>query len=128
MPRYRLLRGMHTQGEDPETGQPIVFKAGSVVESDIDLELRFGSEKFQAVDRASTMDNSSLVEELEALRLQNAALQKRLEEAGGDDWYDLQSMSTKELLQYAKENGIDVGGASSKKDIITAIEQVQEAV
>jgi hypothetical protein len=120
MPRYQLLRGMHTQGEDPETGQPIVFKAGSVVESDIDLELRFGSEKFQAVDRASA--DGGLREELEDLRRQNAELKSKLAEAEGEGWEDdLSSMTLKELRKYAQDHGVSVEGLSTKDEIVEAV-------
>lgn len=48
MPRFRLLTGTYECNNDKD--EPVTFRPGDVIETDIDLATRFGAAKFQPLD------------------------------------------------------------------------------
>lgn len=49
MPRFRLLMG--TYQCDNDKGEPVTYRPGEVIDTDIDLTQRFGAAKFQPLDK-----------------------------------------------------------------------------
>jgi hypothetical protein len=99
----------------------------SIVVSPINLEERFGSEKFQNLDRLTpTPDNQPLLDKI-------AQLEKEIQELRGDDPQpadseeDFSLMSTKQLREYARNAGVDISGASTKDEIINVLESALAA-
>lgn len=134
--KFKLLRGNFYQLEvDPATKQQVKVKYSasdpqkSIVSSHDDLETKFGREKFQCLDRFLTgigAGDDALRQQLEDLRRENEALKAQISGStptpDGDDLEkNLQSMSVKELRKYAEQEGIDLGTASNKDEIVHTI-------
>jgi hypothetical protein len=101
--------------------------ARSILRSEIDLEARFGSEKFQNLDRlTATADNQALLDKLAALERENQELKTKLEDPVGDrpEEPGFEEMSSKQLREFARKEGIDVTTASSKEEIINILRSV----
>lgn len=147
--KFKLLRGKHRQTKTVG-GRPVKDEQGknvsetfdardpnkNIVESSIDLEMRFGSEKFQNVDRLTGVTDAS------ALREQLAKLQKENEELRAerakttrmdspevhDNKPNFDTMSLKELKAYAKANNIDLEGATGQEEIANILKFELDAV
>jgi hypothetical protein len=93
--RFRLLEGQHVQADKSKPilgsdGKPTgrferrTFKKNDVVESDIDLEARFGSSKFQTLEGASQAADDRIAQlEAELAKLKTEQAQKTAERSGG---------------------------------------------
>lgn len=108
----------------------------NIVDSPVDLELKFGYEKFQCLDRLAALGDSALRDQLAAKDAEIARLKAQLEGRSDDgppemprqdDGPNLQQMSVKELRKYAEREGIDLDTASTKEEIIFTIESELQA-
>lgn len=139
MARFRLMRGRHQQADVllDENGEPVLNEDGTVrkvsvtydsrdpnrniVESDIDLEKLFGSEKFQNLDRisAGNDDLRALKDKLERLERENKRLRAR---QGEERDVDLSKMTISELRDFAAKHNIELDPGMKKDEIINAIQ------
>ena len=87
--KFRLKRGHHEQGKGQERRR---YTKGDIVESDIDLAARFGSEKFQRIEESAASSSPAAT--------------------------DFKQMKIAELKDYAEEEGIDLGEAKTKQQIV----------
>lgn len=124
--KFRLLRGSHLQKEERDgVVEMVKYTAkdptANIVESSQDLEMLFGSEKFQSLERiiGGSEDTSALQRRIAELEAENAKLKGQ--PAPEDDEYELSKMTAKELRKYAEEMDIDLGTASSKEELINTI-------
>jgi len=153
MLKFKLLRGSHQQSVPTGAGCPPCEGTGKteggrycrpckglgkelrttthnsndetdIVENYIDLEARFGSEKFQNLTRmVPTPGNAAILAELDALKAEN----EKLRTGGGDpvkESLDLRSKSDAELLDLAAKFNppVDLFDVESRESIINAIE------
>ena len=93
--RFKLLVGQHIQNEPDGTEKK--YSAGEVIESNVDLEKRFG-DKFR--------------------RVYGTPEDERDEPTTGDD---LERMTVKELQALAAEEEVDLRGMTKKEDLIKAL-------
>lgn len=139
MARFRLMRGRHQQADVllDENGEPVLNEDGTVrkvsvtydsrdpnrniVESDIDLEKLFGSEKFQNLDRISAVNDDlrALKDKLERLERENKRLRAR---QGEERDVDLSKMTIAELRDFAAKHNIELDPGMKKDEIINAIQ------
>ena len=119
MKKWRVMNGLHSEGGK-------TYAKGDVVESDKDLSV-FGPEKFQEVVEAIDQDS------VEALEAEQAKIAARLEELRAkkdaalvddlplesDDGLD--AMTVGELKKHAEAEGVPLGKAHTKAEIIGAI-------
>jgi len=133
------MRGRHQQADVllDENGEPVLNEDGTVrkvsvtydsrdpnrniVESDIDLEKLFGSEKFQNLDRisAGNDDLRALKDKLERLERENKRLRAR---QGEERDVDLSRMTISELRDFAAKHNIELDPGMKKDEIINAIQ------
>jgi hypothetical protein len=122
MSLFRLLRGQHAQGHypqgHPKVGNPIVYEAGDIVESDADLLFLNGKvgslgPKFEVVhdDRLHATDRVNLAKK--EMPVDPASPQ-------GDG---LDSFTLDELKQLAEDDEVDLGKAKTKEQVIKAIRE-----
>lgn len=90
--RFKLLQGRHTEG-----GKAEVVTKGQTFESDIELDRRFGSDKFQRLESGTVMEDEPPL----------------------DDGLD--NMSLEELRALAQEEGIDLTGLRTKAQVKDAL-------
>ena len=90
--KYRLLRGQHISGERDADGKKIVYKAGDVFESPIDLVARFNDPRMaeQKFERVFTED-------------------------------PLEVMTVAQLRELAEEEEIELPNNAKKQDILNVI-------
>lgn len=143
MTKYRLLRGVH-QGPGPnkEDGSKtsITYVASdpscNIVESDVDLELKFGSEKFQNLDRMTgAVGDDSAKRRIAELEAENARLRAAVREADDvldevdedeDGELDYQKMTLPQLRKLAKSEGIELEPGLGKEEIINVMKSELE--
>lgn len=91
----------------------------NIIESKSDLELRFGNEKYQNIDRLldGADDNAALRSQLVALEEENRKLRQELNIDP-----DFEKMSAKELREYARKENIEVDDTMKKDELVHAIE------
>ena len=110
--RFKLLKGNHRVAglteANGQRGEGRTYRQGDTFESDIELDKKFGSEKFK--------------------RLKNKLAANDPEEDDDDDASDvdaqaqddgLDKMTDAELAQFAKEAGVDIKG--KKRDTIVKL-------
>lgn len=109
---FRLKIGHHSDGTKK-------YKQGSKVRSEIDLEKRFGKDKFERL-----FDEERREEERKA-RGETEPQEVSEEEPSTDtvqgDVATLQTMTVAELKQLAESEEIDLGTAKTKEQIIKVI-------
>ena len=162
MSRFKLLRGIHQQTEVCKEGgeclecangkrsdgkrcvrckgtgkkhTDVTYKAGSILESTLDLEVKFGADRFQNLDRITSEDSSGMkkkIDELEALvaelRAGKASSQSAVPEKTEDSVDNvlpegIETWEADALKTFAKEMGIDLGGANKKADMLKVIKK-----
>ena len=138
MGHYRLLKGKHTHNplELGSNNKPLarnadtrkVYEAGNIIESEGDLVEKFGTEKFERVDRRGRSYSEAEVPVQRQPRMNRADAEPepivRSDVAvleAGDEEVDLEAMKLDELRAFAAEEEIDLGTATRKDDIIKAI-------
>jgi hypothetical protein len=97
MAKYRIVQGSHVDENGTYSARD---KKKNIITTNIDLESRFGREKFVRIE-----DREVIVDEDE----------------DEDDADGLNSMTLAGLRKFAEEEEIDLGDANSKKKIIAAI-------
>lgn len=160
MSRFKLLRGVHQQTEvvagescpncengKRSDGKPCIsckstgikhvnatYKKGDVFESPIDLDVKYGDQKFLNLDRVASEDSSGMRKRISELEAEVASLRSGNVPTGAtgqpsEDPADLilpeniGEMEVDELKTFAKEMGIDLGTASKKSDILKVIKK-----
>ncbi len=101
--RFKLLKGNHTievRGTEPGVVTTQSYRQGEIFESDVELDRKFGSEKFKRLKNKLAAndpdeDEDEDEESLEALAPQDDGLDK---------------MSDQELATFAKEAGVEIKG------------------
>ena len=126
MPKYRLLRGHHIQGD-------VTYNPGQIIETDKDL-LKFNSTNSIRFERILEDSKPETIEELEAKLAKLKGSQpvvanpttssqtstptvKEPEDDG------LDAMTVAQLRTFANEAGIDLLGVNKKEEIISVIRQ-----
>lgn len=121
--RFKLLSGVLNH-----KGQ--TFKAGQVLESAIDLVQRFGRERFQLLadrNRASSQTADTAIEAEDdgespfAPETPTGAVQTQKQaspEARAKYQAMLDSMSTLELINFANQQEVDLGGKIERADVM----------
>lgn len=104
---YKLLRGMHAEGRGTERR---IYKRGALVESDVNLEERFGSEKFRKMGESK---KRAVREEPED------------DEPEDDEDDDLEGMTVLQLKELAENEEINIEGLKVKADIIDRIRETR---
>jgi uncharacterized protein (UPF0335 family) len=114
---YCLATGKEHYSKEYNAKNPAL----SVVESQIDLEVRFGREKFQNIDRlVPTTDNSTLLKRIEELEQENARLKE--DEPEQQEEVDLGTMTVKELREFAEQHEVELSKGLNKDQMIEAIQ------
>ena len=149
MPWFKLLAGKHTEGKD-ERGTSIVYKKGDVFESKHDLAKmlnREGAMKFELVDaprRAQTAASGDMPANAQAQRQTegqqgtqpnqpptgqppaNAAQAQTAPKTNLAEYQaQLERMNIKELQEHAREEEVDLKGATKKEDMIRILRGAQ---
>lgn len=132
MPKFRLLRGRHQGGgklikdehgnlvQDPNNPQR-TYKAGDIVEDEVDLVAKFGHEKFELLD-----DDGRPLQAYRSFRPKDVDEidDESGPQSGGDlQRDDLEAMTVEDLKAHAESEGIDLSGCHKKAEIIDAIAQ-----
>lgn len=120
--RFELLRGIHAQGAtvNRKTGKKTkdtVYRKGDVFESNLRLDKLFGEAKFKLLGQADEVK----VPEDQVQQDEDDFEGGEEEIVEEDDGLEL--MSVAELRAYAKDQGIDLGRANRKSDIIDVIRE-----
>lgn len=119
--KFKLLRGSHglggystlKEGRNRRT-HGTVYHKGDTFETEVDLLKKFGPSSKAKFELLSTREpESESCEEPEPEAVENDGLE---------------DMSLKELRAYAREEGLDLEGARSKKDAVRALREGLEQV
>lgn len=133
--RYRLKAGIHITwhpGSKPLTKQEIadgvkrpekIYKAGDVVDSDVDLVAKYGFEKFELMPH-SYLTQAPVAMHQEPERAPAAPEAPTESEPTRWSIEDLQGMTLTELREVATEESVDLRGATKKEDIIRILTQL----
>jgi len=131
--KFRLLAGCHSEGTDQD-GKPITFRKGDVFESDYNLDKMFnsvGAIKFEALDgvqfKSALEDMSDEELAAEVVRRQEAKAGNQPTSTEYQEEDSLDSMTVRELKNFAEQEEIDLGNASTKENIIRVIRSSQNA-
>lgn len=95
---FKLLGGTFDQGDKMPDGKPKLYSRGDTVQSEKELDKIHGPHKFQRIDPGETTV------------------------VAVEDTFS--AMTKDELLKFAEEEEIDLGGAKRKDDILAAIRSV----
>lgn len=140
--KFRLLASLHEQADreweptEEEKEQAkilgriirpprVCYKAGDIVESEIDLVQKFGGEKFAylgqpPVEGQQLTDQQEVYQKQEEARRAPAPPTKTDSESFSSET-DFYTMSVQDLKAFAADHEIDLKGARSKDDMIKAI-------
>lgn len=143
---FRLKAGLHIQAD--HTKEPSVvldsrgnevkrwpsktFKEGQIVPANndeegepLDLVARHGAAKFERVSDDMALAVQKDLDARAARRVARLNDQKSETEEAEDEAADsqLDTMTKAQLIKFADDNNIDLGGATSKHDILAAIRQ-----
>ena len=147
--KFKLLQGLHIQHEIRD-GQKVAVEYSardanrSIVVSDINLEQRFGSGKFQRLDGLGIPEDSALLQQLRAQQAEIDRLKQQLaglsptqpeaepqvddEDVNGADALDLEGLSVKELKALAARESIEIDPSVTKKsELINLIRSALDA-
>lgn len=120
MGHYQLLAGGHVdEFNDTYHAQ----RGPKIVWSNLDLIKRFGADKFRKIDNIPRPIPPKIEMTSEQL-VESKAFRPAGEPAAGakkDLRSQYESMTVKELQQFAEDSGIDLTGVSKKDDIIASI-------
>ena len=113
--KFKNLVGSY-QAPSVDGEQPVVYPEGSVFESKLDLAKRFNDRRVTKFKRMPD-DAELFIAERKA-----ASDVAPVEEPPEDDVFS--GMTIAELQEEAKEAGIDLGKAKTKKDILKVLREV----
>lgn len=144
--KFRLLASLHEQAdrewepteEEKEQAKTlgriirpprVCYKAGDIVESEIDLVQKFGGEKFAYLGQPP-VEGQQLTDQQEAYQKQEEARRapapptkdaKHEVDSEGFLETDLHAMSVQDLKAFAADHEVDLKGARNKEDMIKTI-------
>jgi len=125
MAKYRILRGCHAEGHYPKghplAGTPIVYERGDVIETDNclmkhDTNPGVLGNKFQLIDDDRILPTDKI----------NRKPAEEVAQAPADS-DGLDRMTTAEIKELARGDGIDLGTAKTKADMIKVIRDAYAA-
>ena len=117
--RFKLLSGVHQHGGK-------TYKVGQVVVSGEDLAKRFGADKFQRLEDASTSNFGPAPGPESALRDDTGPAPESGDDQLPETGDELDDLNVAQLKQYAATHGIELGGATKKADLIAAIRAAED--
>lgn len=115
--RFKLLKGNHRVAGKPDPvsgqrGEGRTYRQGDIVESDVELDKKFGSEKFKRLKNKQSASDPDEEDDNDV-------------EVGPDPQDDgLDAMTDQELAAFAKEAGVEIKGKKRE----TIVKLVRESM
>lgn len=126
--RWKLLAGLHAEGfVDSDTDLPVqqreqkIYEAGDIFDSECDLDASNapGCMKFIEVGFGTALKNKYDTPPKESAAKPTTSSQE--EPVGDSRRATLEALTVQELRKVASEEGVELGNASRKEDIIQAL-------